>query len=55
MNKQDSPYLELLTILRKWNQDWEAYDTKMSKIKPNEALKLIEELKTKFNITYKNE
>lgn len=54
MNKEN-PYLELLLLLRKWNQDWEAYDIRNSKIKPKDAIKLIEELKTKFNITFKNE
>ena len=55
MNKQDEPYLELLIILRKWNHEWNAYDNKTSKLKPIEALKLIKELKNKFNISFKNE
>lgn len=54
MNKPDQPYLEILILLRKWNQDWIAYDTNKSKMKPKEALKLIEELKSKFDITIKN-
>ena len=55
MNKIEAPYLELLILLRKWNQEWIAYDTQHSKLKPIEALKLIEELKNKFNISFKNE
>ena len=55
MNKIEEPYLELLILLRKWNQEWIAYDKQNSKLKPKEALKLIEDLKNKFNISFKNE
>ena len=55
MNKIEEPYLELLILLRTWNQEWNAYDNKTSKLKPIESLKLIKELKNKFNISFKNE
>lgn len=54
-NKIDNAYLELLILLRKWNQEWVAYDNKDIKLKPKDALKLIEELKSKFNVSLKNE
>ena len=55
MINKNNAYLEVLILLRKWNQEWIAYDNKDIKLKPKDALGFIEELKSKFNISLKNE
>ena len=55
MINKNNTYLEVLILLRKWNQEWIAYDNKDIKLKPKDSLRFIEELKSKFNISLKNE
>ena len=50
---EKEPIAELFQMFRSWNKDWEFYGKKTGWEKPITAEEFMNEVRNKFNITYK--